>query len=129
MVTLKELNKNNYPTTPEIDVNLNKLLAKLNVIRAKWGKPLIVTSGLRSQADQQRINPNAPKSAHLTGEACDFSDPDGSFEEWCSNNQDLLEELGLWQELPEVTKGWTHLDCRDRPIRSRPGCLKRQFRP
>jgi hypothetical protein len=129
LITLKELNKNNHPTTEEIDTNLNKLLEKLNVVRQKWGKPLIVTSGLRSQADQQRINPKAPKSAHMLGMACDFSDPDGKFDEWCSNNQDLLVELGLWQEHPDATKGWVHLDMRERPIRDRPGCLKRQFRP
>jgi len=70
--TEKEVNPNNYPLTEELKQNLQKLIIKMDVVRDTLGKPIIVTSCLRALADQQRINPTAPKSAHLEGLAIDF---------------------------------------------------------
>jgi uncharacterized protein YcbK (DUF882 family) len=109
MITLKELNPHSYPTTPEIDANLVILLEKLNKLRADYGKPMSVSSGLRSQADQARINPSAPKSKHLLGAACDFVDKDGEIDKWCLANISKLKEYGLYLESPEKTPGWSHL--------------------
>jgi uncharacterized protein YcbK (DUF882 family) len=108
MITLKELNKNGYKTTPEQDANLAILLERMNKVRAAYGKPMTVTSGLRSDADQARINPKAPKSKHLLGQACDIKDPNGELDEWCKANVKLLEEIGLWIEDAAYTVGWTH---------------------
>lgn len=110
MIELKELNPNGYPTTSEIDNNLKTLLERVNKIRAEWGKPMKVTSGLRSQADQQRINPAAPKSKHLIGAAVDIYDPDLSLTKWLKeNDSQRLVIAELWCE--EGNKNWVHFQC------------------
>jgi len=106
MITAKELNPHSYPTTPEQDANLAILLERMNKVRAAYGKPMKVTSGLRSTADQQRINPSAPKSKHLMGAACDIADKDAALYNWCRANESLLAEIGLWME--ERQGGWQH---------------------
>lgn len=97
-ITAKELNPHDYPTDGEVAANLAILLERMNKVRAAYGKPMTVTSGLRSPSDQARINPNAPKSKHLIGAACDISDPDGALYDWCKANEDLLASIGLWLE-------------------------------
>ena len=113
LISLKELNKHNYPTTPEIDANLAILLEKANVIRAAYGKPMTISSGLRDTAQQQALiaagKSNAPKSHHLTGEACDILDVDGSLKEWVKNNIQLFEDTGLWMEDFSATPTWIHV--------------------
>ncbi len=111
-ISLQELNKHNYPTTSEIDVNLNDLLVKINVVRQKYNKPMIVTSGLRSEAQQQQLiadgKSTATKSKHLTGQAVDIQDIDGELAIWVKRNLALMEEIGLWMEDFSHTKGWVH---------------------
>lgn len=107
MIELKELNPHDYDTTPEIDNNLQILLERVNKIRTEWGKPMTVTSGLRSMADQQRINPSAPKSNHLIGAAVDIYDPDLSITAWLKeNDSERLIEAELWCE--QGNKNWIH---------------------
>jgi hypothetical protein len=106
MISLSELNSHNVPTTPEIDSNLQMLLDKINVVRSNWGKPMTVTSGLRSQADQQRINPKATHSNHLMGLAVDIYDPDGELKQWVLDNLDSLTDF--WFEDFRYTSDWVH---------------------
>lgn len=106
MLVLKELNPKGYPLTDEIKANLEDLLVRMNKVRAAWGKPMTVTSGLRSAADQARINPSAPKSRHTYGKAVDILDRDGSLYDWTVNNQDLLAKVGLWVEIKAGP--WVH---------------------
>ena len=108
MISPKELNPNQYPVDHETAGNLATLHFRINQVRREWGKPMIVTSGLRSQADQTRINPKASKSKHLIGAACDISDPKGELAAWCLANEKRLAEIGLWMEHPSVTKTWMH---------------------
>lgn len=92
----------------EYQDNMKALLAKVNVIREAWGKPMAVTSGIRTQADQERINPSAPKSNHMTGHAIDISDPDLSITTWLkSDGASLLAAQGLYCE--EGNANWIHL--------------------
>lgn len=107
MITAKELNPKNYLVTAEQAGNLADLLFKINIIRREWGKPMIVTSGLRSKEDQMRINPKAPNSKHLLGAAVDISDPDGSLYHWLTEHTARLKQIGLYCELG--TKGWCHI--------------------
>lgn len=111
MIALKELNPHNYPTTPVIDINLARLLERLNRIREAWGKPMTITSGLRSDEQQQALiaagKSNAPHSKHLIGCAADILDEDGTFYDWCRANEDLLAEVGLWCE--NRMGPWQHL--------------------
>lgn len=110
MISLHELNEHNFPTTPEIDANLAILLDRINKVRTAWGKPMIVTSGLRDEAKQQALiaegKSNAPHSHHLTGEAVDILDEDGSLHAWTKENEKLMEEIGLWME--ERQGPWQH---------------------
>lgn len=108
MISLQELNPHNYSLTPELEANLLELQKRMNVIREAYGKPMRVTSGLRSEADQARINPGAPKSKHLNGQACDISDKDGDLWKWCMINMDLIVSTGLWLEDKDATPIWVH---------------------
>lgn len=101
-ITLEELNSHQYPTTPNIDANLLILWEKINKVRDLYGKPMIVTSGLRSQSQQEQLikdgKSNAPKSNHLIGAAVDILDNDGSLNQWTKDNEDKIVEIGLWME-------------------------------
>lgn len=106
-------------------INLEDLQKRVNVIRAAWGKPMIVTSGYRTLQDHLRIYSeiNAKRrkrgqpplrvpmgSRHMSGEAVDISDPDGKLMEWCKANEATLEKAELWME--EGTVGWCHFQIR-----------------
>ena len=107
MITLHELNPHNFTVTKEQETNALILLMKINKVRTAWGKPMTITSGLRSLSDHLRIyaemgitdeNKIPMKSKHLSFEAVDISDPDGSLMAWCLANQHILEDAGLWCE-------------------------------
>lgn len=127
MIKLEELNKKKLATTDIIDSNLRTLCARLNIIRKAWGKPMIVTSGLRSEKQQQELikagKSTATKSKHLQGLAADIADEDGSLAKWILENVKLLERACLWCEDPKYTPGWLHFQC------SPPNSGKRFFKP
>ncbi len=112
MITLKELNPSDYPTTPEIDANLIVLLERINRIRKVYGHPMTVTSGLRSDAKQKALiaagKSTATASKHLTGQAVDIFDPKGELKDWVKLNLPLIEEVGLWLENFAYTSNWVH---------------------
>lgn len=111
-ISLEELNPHKYPTTPEIDANLQILYSRINQVRQAYNKPMIVTSGLRSEAQQQQLiadgKSNASKSKHLTGQAVDIQDKDEELRKWVERNIKLMEEIGFWFEDFNHTKGWIH---------------------
>jgi uncharacterized protein YcbK (DUF882 family) len=112
-IKLEELNKRKYKTDGIIDSNLRVLCERLNKVRAAWGRPMIVTSGLRDAAQQADLikagKSKATKSMHLVGLAADIADPDGALGRWCLSNAKLLESIGLWMEHPDHTPGWVHM--------------------
>lgn len=116
MITKKELNPKNFPLTEEQQSNLEILHDKINMIRSAYGKPMIVTSGVRSIDDHKRIykqkgipDDKIPMgSRHLKGQAVDILDTDGKLADWCKNNESVLESAGLWLEDPSATIGWVH---------------------
>lgn len=109
-----------------IQKNLAVLLERVNVIRAAWGKPMTVTSGLRTMAHHLEIyrakaqhhqapfrdgvfdESKVPKnSRHLFGMAVDISDPDLELTAWLKeNNSQRLVDAGLWCE--EGNENWVH---------------------
>lgn len=119
-ISMKELlsgnSLNDVPLTAQR--NLEELQKRLNVIRDAWGKPMLITSGFRSMqhhVDIYRTKALREKrsfshlqvpmsSRHLSGEAADVSDPDGSLHAWCKQNVKLLEEVGLWLEEKDSEK-------------------------
>lgn len=90
--------------------NAADLVERCNHLASALPFPLPkVTSGWRPAAVNAKI-PNAAKlSNHMTGNAVDFSDPNGKFDAWCMAHLDELERVGLWLESPDSTPSWTHL--------------------
>lgn len=123
MITMQELNPHGYEPSPEVLANLKDLLAKLNAVRTLYGKPMVINSGLRSQEDQERINPKAPKSKHLMGQAADIRDVDGKFTDWIKANMSTMENIGFWFEDFAHTIGWCHMQS------TPPGSGRRVFIP
>lgn len=131
MIKFEELNPHKYELTEDQKTNLLILQKKMNVIREKWGSPMIVTSGVRSMELQKKIyldkgfsEKDIPMgSAHLVGLACDISDKDGSLYTWCTENIPLLEELEIFLECKDATPGWVHFQNRS------PNSGNRFFKP
>jgi uncharacterized protein YcbK (DUF882 family) len=124
MITLKEIlkDKDYNKLDKEIQDNLTILLEKINKIRALFGKPMTVSSGLRTKEDQIRVyKEKATKagtafdeskvpmgSQHLHGAALDIYDPKKELQKWCLDNENKLEEIGLWMENFTATPNWCH---------------------
>lgn len=68
-----------------------------------------VNSGWRPAAINASTPGAAARSKHMTGQAVDLADPEGALDDWCMDNQDILERLGLYLEHPSATKGWCHV--------------------
>lgn len=95
----------------EILANATELLRRVNDLMDLFGQERAVRSGWRP-AEVNASTPNAaPFSKHMTGQAVDLDDPEGDLDQWCLDNANQLARLGLWQEFPGATKGWTHLQC------------------
>jgi uncharacterized protein YcbK (DUF882 family) len=124
MISLKEYNPNNYPTTSEIDKNIEELLRRINILRKEYGLPMFVTSGLRDVNKHKAIYEEKNKklreqglpelkipmgSKHLSGEAIDLADKDGKLWDWIQSRQDLIEQLDLYFEDKAACPGWVHI--------------------
>lgn len=109
--------------TPLIRVNLSKLLDALNKFRDKYGKPMMVSSGLRTQQANDQLSNSGKNSAHLSGEACDFHDLDRSITNFIMSNPQVLVDCDLYMEEPASTPTWVHLAVR------RPASGNRIFKP
>lgn len=101
--------------TQEVSDNIDKLLIPLNKFRELYNHPMVVSSGWRPPSINKKIG-GASHSNHCIGLACDFKDSDGSLAKFALelDKQGKLKELGLWLENPEKTKGWVHLDIKNR---------------
>jgi uncharacterized protein YcbK (DUF882 family) len=119
MITIKELLSNQAKfedLDKDVQANLNELFLKVNIVRKEYGKPMIVTSGLRTKKHHLDIYarkgiypPKVPmKSNHLFGRAVDFADGDGKLKKWILANIKLMEEIGLYMEDFNATKTWVH---------------------
>lgn len=119
MITMNELLSNQASfdsLDKDVQENLNQLFLKVNIVRKEYGKPMIVTSGLRTKKHHLEIYarkgiypPKVPmKSNHLFGRAVDFADADGKLKKWVLENIALMEEIGLWMEDFSATKTWVH---------------------
>jgi hypothetical protein len=111
--------------------NILAFIPKLDKIRAKWGKPMLTTSGYRSwikhvsiykkKAEREKKvfdESKIPKaSKHLSGQGIDIGDADMKtpdtqileFQKWCKDNEAWLrDEVGVWIEDFKYTPTWVH---------------------
>ena len=117
--------------------NAQELFKVVESLFLNSGLELIISSGYRSKQRQLDLyrakgykDSEIPMlSGHLNGTAIDLVDANGLLDKFCSENQDALRSLGLWQEHPNSTGGWCHIDMLQRPERYRPSCTARQFYP
>lgn len=93
--------------------NALALLAKVNALLRGIDLPEAknprVNSGWRPAWYNATVLNAAPKSKHITGQAIDLYDPEGSLDEFLMENRPQLVEHGLYMEHPLATKGWCHL--------------------
>lgn len=112
MITMKELNPDNLPLEGAVERNMKTLFERMNELRGIWGRPMIVTSGLRSDEKQKALiaegKSKARLSRHLFGAACDIFDPNKELGRWCLENESVLVKIGLWCEHPDYTRNWVH---------------------
>lgn len=95
--------------TGELIANAEITVKKVNELLSLFGETRKVNSGWRPASVNASIPNAAPKSKHITCQACDLDDPEGDLDLWCMENQYKLEVCGLWQEHPSATKGWCHV--------------------
>jgi predicted AAA+ superfamily ATPase len=114
MITREEITKG-AEIPKEYEANLLKLLEIMNLIRAKYGKIMRITSGFRSESEHLRIyrekgitdKKKIPmKSKHLRALAADVADADGKLNAWCKENEEWLRSIGVWLETRQG--GWQH---------------------
>lgn len=79
-------------------------LAKLEELREKWGRPLVVTSGVRCAWWNEQIK-GAPKSMHLRGKAADLKTANLNEARALHALADVLGFGGV-----EIGKGFIHVD-------------------
>jgi len=110
--SLAEFISPNDPNRPNQSglANLRELAAVLEIIRARAGRPLKITSGYRSPSYNRAIG-GAAMSLHTTGMACDIEAPG-----------DMLELAALASKIEEIGgvgvypgRGFIHVDIRRRP--------------
>ena len=69
--TADKNNIDNNPTNPEIIDNINYTIERLDEIREKYGKPIIITSGYRCKELNKKVGGKS-NSFHLKGLAADL---------------------------------------------------------
>ncbi|MES1986534.1 MAG: D-Ala-D-Ala carboxypeptidase family metallohydrolase [Pseudomonadota bacterium] len=99
-----------FELTAQIIINAKDLLAHVNPMLDFLGLTPKVTSGFRPSSVNAALPNSAKKSAHMTGQAVDLEDKDGSLKEKCT--PELLEKFGLYREATEACPGWCHLQTR-----------------
>lgn len=95
--------------TDELRWNAASTVDRVNQLLEAFGEHRNVNSGWRPAAVNAATPHAAKKSKHMTCQACDLEDMDGSLDAWCMHNQEALERIGLWLEHPDSTLNWCHI--------------------
>ena len=120
--------------TEERKTNAVKLLTsvrQLGLLATADGVIFLVNAATKSRVSgteyggfrPQSCPIGANNSAHKEALAVDIYDPRGDIDNWCFDNQDKLEQCGIYIEAPNKTIGWSHWTIRA------PGSGKRVFMP
>jgi len=102
--------------TPEIRANAAITVDRVNQLLAAFyasqpdGSYRTVNSGWRPPEINASTVGAAKFSRHMTGQACDLSDDDERLDSWClGEGRASLVRIGLWQESPQSTPRWCHV--------------------
>jgi hypothetical protein len=98
-----------YPLNDTLRANAEELVEKANQLLSRFGEGRRVTSGWRPPQVNAATPGAAKRSLHMTCEAVDLEDEDGQLDDWCLDNLEVLQEIGLWLEHPSATRRWCHL--------------------
>lgn len=96
--------------TDDILANAQIICDRANQLLDAFGVDRAIRSGWRPAAVNSVVG-GATHSRHMTGQAIDVDDRDGSLDEWCKTHVSTLEDIGLWLEIDTATPTWTHLQC------------------
>lgn len=91
---------------------VSKLLGALGI------SAVTVSSGFRTSSSNAATS-GAKRSAHMSGEAVDLVDTDGSLGRLCLSRVDLLHLYDVYIENPQFTNGWLHIQKRAIPSGNR----------
>ena len=104
--------------TEELKTNAIQLLSKVNAFLIELGLTNVsVSSGFRPTEVNAATKGSAKASLHCQCRAIDLGDVDGKIDALITSRDDLKKKYMLWQESPMNTKGWAHLDNKDRGVR------------
>lgn len=78
----------------DLQLCLYELWARLNIIRAILGKPIIINSWYRDEQHNARVG-GSPTSQHLRGQAVDIKAPDATLQELLTAISKSIEILNL----------------------------------
>lgn len=95
-----------FPLDSQLEANLANLLIAVNKLRGLYGKPMFVSSGYRPGPFNWDAH-GAPNSPHIICQAVDFHDQDNKIKDWLT--EEILTQCGLYQEDPEYTPTWVHV--------------------
>ncbi len=96
-----------YPLSGELLFNARKTLEKVQELLSHFGEYRRISSGYRPPAINAQVANAKKDSKHQTCQACDLEDIDGKLNQYCKDNETLLEILCLWCE--ERQGGWQHI--------------------
>lgn len=110
-----------YPSEWHGD-RLQPLVDTLDAIREKWGGPIVVVSGFRTDAYNKRVG-GASASQHVQGRAADVRPASGS-PHMVRQLHDLVRTMLVGNLLPHlgglgVYRRWIHVDVRPRGTEGR----------
>lgn len=106
-----------FPLDMRQAVNMADLLARINHLFSALKIDPRVSSGYRPSSINKAIG-GAKMSTHTVCAGVDVHDYDGKIGSTLRKNQKILEEYGLFLENPDFTKGWVHLDTKQRKNRT-----------
>ena len=118
-MTPKHLNPDGHPLTPDQKRNLQLLADKITILEIASGLDFYSTSGFRTKAEQQRINPVNPRSCHTEGLAVDVADKDKKIWDFVIDNLELVVKLGFYLENKLYTPRHVHFQLRAPRSRNR----------
>lgn len=96
--------------------NMADLLSRINHLLGEYKIKTKVTSGYRPPRINKTIG-GAKMSTHTACAGIDLLDTDGSIGKMLKDKPEILERYGLWLEHPDYTRGWVHLDIKQRKNR------------